>query len=103
VAVQTIKSVARRRWQDETQPRFSWYEPLREPEAVRHAVHWVLRRPGLFLNTSSDATLLPEILEAASLLGDQRAGDEPSDADMERDASRLGIEPLFVRDVSDRI
>jgi aryl-alcohol dehydrogenase-like predicted oxidoreductase len=103
VAVQTIKSVARRRWQDETQPRFSWYEPLREPEALRHAVHWVLRRPGLFLNTSSDATLLPEILETASLLGDERAAEEPSDADMERDAARLGIEPLFVRGISDRI
>jgi aryl-alcohol dehydrogenase-like predicted oxidoreductase len=103
VAVQTIKAVARRRWQDETQPRFSWYEPLREPEAVRRAVQWVLRRPGLFLNTSSDATLLPEILEAASQTGDERPGGEPSDANMQRDASRLGIQPLFVRDVSDRI
>src|SRR5215475_11760582 len=33
VAVQTIKSVARRRWQDDdTQRRFSWYEPLKEPD-----------------------------------------------------------------------
>src|SRR5262245_27174349 len=58
VAVQTIKSVARRRWEGDTQPRFSWYEPLREPEAIRRAVHFVLGRPGLFLNTSSDATVL---------------------------------------------
>jgi len=58
VAVQTIKSVARRRWQEEPRHRFSWYEPLRDPEALRRAVHFVLARPGLFLNSSSDATLL---------------------------------------------
>ena len=58
VAVQTIKSVARRRWQDEAQRRFSWYEPLRDPDAIRRAVHFVLAAAGLFLNTSSDATLL---------------------------------------------
>ncbi|HVR30125.1 MAG TPA: aldo/keto reductase, partial [Thermoanaerobaculia bacterium] len=29
VAVQTIKSVARRRWKEQPEKRFSWYEPLR--------------------------------------------------------------------------
>src|SRR5690606_24622138 len=66
VAVQTIKAVARRRWRpDHAGPRHSWYEPLPDPAAVDRAVRWVLARPGLFLNTSSDARLLPGILESA--------------------------------------
>ena len=99
VAIQTIKAIARRRWTpDETGKRFSWYEPIREPDALRRAVHWALRRPGFFLNSSSDATLLPAVLEAASELGTA-----PSDAAMAADAARLAIQPLFVRGVSDRI
>jgi aryl-alcohol dehydrogenase-like predicted oxidoreductase len=98
VAVQTIKSVARRRWRDDAGPHFSWYEPLRHPDAVRDAVGWVLRRPGVFLNTSSDARLLRPILEAAA-----EAGREPSEEQMRAHAARHGIEPIFVRGVSDSI
>jgi aryl-alcohol dehydrogenase-like predicted oxidoreductase len=98
VAVQTIKSVARRRWVGEGTRRFSWYEPLRDPEALRRAVHFVLARPGLFLNTSSDATLLRPILEAAS-----EAAPAPAPEAMRADVARLGIEPLFVRGVQETI
>jgi hypothetical protein len=98
VAVQTIKSIARRRWTDETGPRFSWYEPIRDPEALEHAVHFVLSRPGLFLNTSSDATLLRATLEAASTAPAADVGNALS-----RDVARLGIEPLFVRGVSETV
>ena len=91
VALQTIKSVARRRWQDDSQPRFSWYEPLRDEEAIRRAVHFVLDRPGLFLNSSSDATLLKTILDAAS-----ESSRAASPRDLEADAERFGIEALFV-------
>ncbi len=98
VAVQTIKAVARRRWQGDEGRRFSWYEPLRDADAVRRAVHFVLARPGLFLNSSSDATLLPTILAAAS-----EVAQAPSDSALADDAARFGIEPLFVRDVSDAI
>jgi aryl-alcohol dehydrogenase-like predicted oxidoreductase len=98
VAVQTIKSIARRRWQGEGERRFSWYEPLRDPDALRRAVHFVLRRPGLFLNTSSDATLLRAILEAAS-----EPVETPSEVEMRADVARLGVEPLFVRGASDAI
>jgi aryl-alcohol dehydrogenase-like predicted oxidoreductase len=98
VAVQTIKSVARRRWQDDTQPRFSWYEPLREPDAIRRAVHFVLGRPGVFLNTSSDATVLRQILDAAT-----ESGAAPSEAELDADVTRLAMQPLFVRGVSDSI
>ncbi len=98
VAVQTIKSVARRRWQDDTQRRFSWYEPLRDADAIRHAVHFVLGRPGLFLNSSSDATLLPQILEAAATVGTA-----PERAVLAADVERFAMQPLFVRGVSDSI
>jgi aryl-alcohol dehydrogenase-like predicted oxidoreductase len=99
VAVQTIKAVARRRWRDDDQQRrFSWYEPLKDPDAIRRAVRFVLGRPGLFLNSSSDATILRHILDAAN-----DAAPVPSGAALEGDVSRFGVEPLFVRGVSDGI
>ena len=55
IALQTIKSVARRRW-DDTDPHFSWYEPLAPGDALRRAVEFVLADSRLFLNTTSDAT-----------------------------------------------
>jgi aryl-alcohol dehydrogenase-like predicted oxidoreductase len=99
VAVQTIKAVARRRWlPDDTQRRFSWYEPLREGDAIRRAVHFVLSRPGFFLNSSSDATVLRQILEAATAIGAT-----PSSAELEADVAHFAMQPLFVRGISDTI
>jgi aryl-alcohol dehydrogenase-like predicted oxidoreductase len=90
VAVQTIKSVARRRWPDETEPQYSWYEPLADGDALVRAVRYVLGRPGLFLNSSSDARLLRPILEAAAL-----GGPPPTDEQMAADVEQHEIEPLF--------
>jgi len=99
VAVQTIKAVARRRWtEDDADKRFSWYMPIRDPQALERAVAYVLGRPGLFLNTTSDATLLPAIFATA-----ENSPAVPSDEAMEADQSALGTEPLFVRDVSDEV
>jgi aryl-alcohol dehydrogenase-like predicted oxidoreductase len=98
VATQTIKSAARRRWQNGGQPKFSWYEPLRDRDPIRRAVHFVLSRPGLFLNTSSDATILRSILDAAS-----RPAEMPARAELEADIARYAMEPLFVPGVSDSI
>ena len=98
VAMQTIKSIARRRWQGEDGPRYSWYEPLREPEAIRRGVDFVFARPGLFLNTSSDATLLTATLDAAT-----SARRTPSTVELQEDVARHQMEPLFVRGVSDTI
>src|SRR5207237_9549042 len=52
VAVQTTKSVARRRWTgaDADVPDVSWYEPLTDGQALARAVRYVLARPQLFLN-----------------------------------------------------
>ena len=98
VALQTIKSVARRRFKQAPTRRFSWYEPLTDRDVLMRNVHWVLSRPGIFLNTSSDARLLPMILEAAS-----QPRETPEGTLMRQDVARLGVEPLFVRDLSDGV
>lgn len=90
VAIQTIKSVARRRWPERPDKIFSWYEPLRDPEAVRHAVGFVLARPGLFLNSSSDTSLLRTTLQAAA------DGVRCTATELQADAQRYEVEPLFV-------
>jgi aryl-alcohol dehydrogenase-like predicted oxidoreductase len=92
VAVQTIKSVARRRWADDSQPHFSWYEPLADADALERAVRYVLAREQLFLNTSSDARLLRPILQAATSPPGVAA---PTDAEMRADVERHAIEALF--------
>jgi aryl-alcohol dehydrogenase-like predicted oxidoreductase len=91
VAVQTIKSVARRRW-PEPRPddRRSWYQPLEDEPAVGRAVQYVLGRPGIFLNSSSDYELLPATLAAA-----EGRAEAPPDADMRADAERLEMAALF--------
>lgn len=98
VAVQTIKAVARRRWQDAAGAKFSWYEPLRDGDAIRRAVHHVLARPGLFLNTTSDATILPAILGAA-----EEPVVAPGEAELRADTERHAMEPLFIVGGSDAI
>ncbi len=99
VAIQTIKAVARRRWTDDDPGRrFSWYMPLEDPGALKRAVGYVLGRPGLFLNTTSDATLLPAIYAAA-----QEGVELPGDDEMHADAEAFGIEPLFIRDKTDDV
>ncbi len=89
VAVQTIKSVARRRWPDSAGLHYSWYEPLADGDALVRAVRYVLGRPGLFLNSSSDARLLRPTLEAAV------SGPAPTDEEMAADVERHEIQPLF--------
>ena len=98
VAVQTIKSIARRRWTGEGGPRFSWYEPLLDPAAVARAVRYVLQRPQIFLVTSSDARMLRPALEAAAA-----ASPPPTDAEMEDDVASLDMAALFDGGALERI
>jgi predicted aldo/keto reductase-like oxidoreductase len=100
VAVQTIKSVARRRWADPSEPHQSWYEPLTEPDAVDHAVRWVLSRPQLFLNSSSNTSIFDILLAAASGASSHPA---PTDQEMEADVAAQGIKTLFDPDELERI
>jgi aryl-alcohol dehydrogenase-like predicted oxidoreductase len=91
VAMQTIKSIARRRWPaPRPADRRSWYEPLEDAAALSRAVHHVLAQPDLFVNSSSDYRLLHEVLAAAD-----GAFDPPTDADLEADASRFEMAALF--------
>ena len=66
VAVQTIKAITRVPWDGGEPTRATWYAPLEEQADIDRAVHWVLGRPGIFLNTTGDIHVLPRILDAAS-------------------------------------
>lgn len=93
VAVQTIKAIARGRWADGATSgpgRFSWYDPLTDPDAISRAVRFVLSHEQMFLNTTSDARLLPLIVDVAN--GDLA---RPSDEQMRGDIESEGITPLF--------
>ncbi len=66
VAVQTIKSVAKRRWITEPERAFSWYEALdANSDALVRSVRFVLSNQQVFLNMTSDTRLLPSIIDAA--------------------------------------
>ncbi len=93
VAVQTIKSIAYRPWMGRPHTQSTWYEPLTEQHDIDLAVHWALKRPGIFLNTAGDLTLLPKVLDAASRF---QADAAPTDEQMRALVERLGAEPLFV-------
>jgi len=90
VAMQTIKSIARGRWSGSREGKFSWYEPLRDAEPIGRAVRYVLSNDNLFLNTSSDVSLLPMILSAAA--GDLTA---PTADELRADIDTYGITSLF--------
>lgn len=102
VAVQTIKAIARRRWRDADESRrLAWYEPLRDREAIDRAVRFVLAEPDLFLNTTSDATVLPAVLDAASRLDEPFAA--PDAGEMDADIEGLDMEPIFDGGALERI
>jgi aryl-alcohol dehydrogenase-like predicted oxidoreductase len=89
VAVQTIKSIASRPWGNAPHTHATWYKPLQSQDDIDWAVHWVLRRPGVFLNTAGDITLLPKVLDAASRF-------DPSQDVASQPRRGLELEPIFV-------
>jgi aryl-alcohol dehydrogenase-like predicted oxidoreductase len=91
VALQTIKSLARRRWDGREHTAATWYEPLREQADIDLAVSWVLGRPEAFLLTTGDVEILPRLLDAA-----ERFERRPSDDEMAGLAARANAQPLFV-------
>jgi hypothetical protein len=91
IAVQTIKSIARRPWGDRERSYTTWYEPMDDQVDIDHAVHWVLNRPGIFLNTVSDIGLLTRVLDAA-----ERFEPAPSTQPLDEALAKLELEPLFV-------
>src|SRR5689334_2275032 len=91
VALQTIKSLARRRWDGREHTAATWYEPLRDQADVDLAVSWVLGRPEACLLTTGDVEILPGLLDAA-----ERFEGRPSDDEMAGLAARAQAQPLFV-------
>jgi len=91
VALQTIKSLARRRWDGREHTAATWYEPLCDQADIDLAVHWVLGRPEAFLLTTGDVEILPRLLDAA-----ERFQSRPTDRQMTELAVRAQAEPLFV-------
>ena len=90
VAVQIIKSTARRPWAGRERTRGPWYEPLAAPEDISRAVAYALSFAPAFINTMADLDLLPLVLQAA-----EAPGDRPSDADMEAMAGGRSMAPIF--------
>jgi aryl-alcohol dehydrogenase-like predicted oxidoreductase len=90
VAIQTIKSIALAPWEGRKQTAATWYEPLRDPSDIDLAVHWVLGREGVFLNTVGDVELLPHVLSAA-----ERFERRPDDDEMHALVRRRTLAPLF--------
>src|SRR4051812_32042490 len=91
VALQTIKTLASRRWDGRPHTASTWYEPLREEADIDLAAHWVLGRPDAFLLATGDVEILPRLLAAA-----ERFESRPSDEQMRDLAARAEAEPLFV-------
>lgn len=91
VAIQTIKAIAMRPWMGRPHEGGPWYEPLQDQPDIDPAVHWVLNRPNIFLNTAADLSLLQKVLDAASRFEPQ-APRETSATYL----SRLEFVPLFV-------
>ena len=91
VAVQTIKSIVHKPWEDRAaQNRNTWYRPLENQADIDLAVHWVLGHPGLFLNSVGDVDILPKVLDAAN-----RYEAQPSDAEMQTLVDKLGMKSLI--------
>lgn len=90
VAIQTIKSITRAPWGDRPQTTATWYEPLQDQDAIDLTAHWVLGRPGVFLNTVGDIHILPKVLDAA-----ERFESRPSDQQMQELVEQWHVEPLF--------
>jgi aryl-alcohol dehydrogenase-like predicted oxidoreductase len=91
VAVQTIKSIARGPWAaGATRDHTTWYQPLADEADIRTAVHWVLARSRIFLNSVGDVSLLPAVLAAAAELGPA-----PAAAAMAQLGERAALSSIF--------
>ena len=91
VAVQTIKSIARRPWKDQPKTYNTYfYEPLETQDAIDQAVHWAMGLPDSFVITAGDMQLLPKILDAA-----ERFKKRPSNEKMDAIGDEFDKKPIF--------
>jgi len=93
VAVQTIKSIARRPWGSRPKTYNTYfYEPLETQDAIDKSVHWSLGFSDSFLATVGDMQLLPKVLDAAN-----RFEKRPSDREMSALVDEFDIQQIFSR------
>jgi aryl-alcohol dehydrogenase-like predicted oxidoreductase len=91
VAIQTIKSVARRPWGDHPKTHNTYfYQPLEDQTAIDKAVHWVMGLEDSFIITPGDMRILPRVLDAAT-----RFEQRPTDTEMNALMKELGIQLVF--------
>jgi hypothetical protein len=90
VAVQLIKSVARRPWAGRPHGTGPWYEPLDSPQDIARAVAYALSFAPAFINTMADLDRLHLILEAA-----EAPAPRPSDAEMAAMLADQAMQPIF--------
>ncbi|HUU73232.1 MAG TPA: aldo/keto reductase [Burkholderiales bacterium] len=90
VAVQTIKSIVRGPWGVTAKNRNTWYQPLEEQADIDRAIHWVMGRGDVFINTVGDCDLLPMVLDAAS-----RFKDRPDDVAMRELLAACNVTSIF--------
>lgn len=90
VAVQLIKTVQRRLWEDRPPFADTWYEPFNDQTAIDLAVHYALGQPGVFINTPGDMRILSMVLDAAS-----RFEKAPSEAQMQAMVQQQGARPIW--------
>lgn len=91
IALQTIKSIARRPWGKRPRSQNTYfYEPLVEEKAIEKAVYWALGLEGSFMITAGDIQMIEPILEAAT-----RFEKPPSDEEMDRLVDEYQMEAVF--------
>ena len=91
VAVQTIKSIARRPWENRPKTYNTYfYEPLETQDAIDNSVHWALGFTDSFLITAGDMQLLPKMLDAANHFEKR-----PTDAEMNAVVDEFDIRPIL--------
>lgn len=89
VAVQTIKSIARRPWGELPKTYNTYfYQPLETQQAIEKATHWALGLEGSFVISAGDVRLLPPMLAAASCYEQP-----PDEAEMKAMLAQFDIHP----------
>ncbi len=92
LAVQTIKSIARRSWGVRPQTYNTYfYEPLDTQNAIDKSVHWSLGLVDSFLVSVGDLRLLPKVLDAAN-----RFEIIPSDIEMSEMVGDYNLQSIFL-------
>jgi len=91
VAIQTIKSIARRPWGGLAKTHDTYfYEPLVDQSSIDKAVHWALGLENSFVVSVGDLELLPRVLDAAS-----RYRNKPSENEMNEMVTDLGVQSIW--------